>query len=128
MASVETAFSPLNVKSGLTRNTSAQNDSASNSKNVDENIKEGVALIIEREVDGIFFFFEYGHYASKFPKRQNKYKRRFWSRRPRNCLYVNEEEEEDESDQSRSEDELGFVAIKEDDLDRQIREESALIS
>ena len=43
-------------------------------------------------------------------------------------MYVNEEEEEDEFDQSRSEDELGFVAIKEDDLDREIREESALIS
>ena len=43
-------------------------------------------------------------------------------------MYANEEEEEEESDQIRSEDELGFVAIKEDDLDREIREESALIS
>ena len=43
-------------------------------------------------------------------------------------MYANEEEEEEESDQSRSEGELGFVAIKEDDLDREIREESALIS
>ena len=84
-------------------------------------------MLIEREVDGkkIFKFWtcnEYGHYASKCPKREKKYKKRFRSRRPRNCLYVNEEEEEDESNQSRSEDELGIVAIKEDDLDREIRE------
>ena len=43
-------------------------------------------------------------------------------------MYANEEEEEEESDQSKSEIELGFVTIKEDDLDRKIREESALIS
>ena len=72
--------------------------------------------------------YEYGHYASKFSKRENKYKGRFRSRRPRNYLYVNEEEEEDKFYQSGSEDEFGFVAIKEDDLDKEIREESALIS
>ena len=89
-------------------------------------------MLIEREVDGKKIFKcctcnEYGHYASKCPKREKKYKGRFRSRRPRSYLYANEEEEE-ESNQSRSEDELGFVAIKEDDLDREIREESALIS
>ena len=68
---------------------------------------------------------EYGHYASKCPKREN-FKGRFRSRRSKQCLYANEEE--DESNQRRSEDELGFVAIKEDDLDREIREERALIS
>ena len=68
---------------------------------------------------------EYGHYASKCPKRQRKYKGRFKPRRPRNCLYANEEEE---YDQNKSEDELGFVAIKADDFDREIREESMLIS
>ena len=80
-------------------------------------------MLIEREVDGkkTFKFWtcsEYGHYASKFPKREKKYKGRFRSRRPRNCMYANEEEEEEESDQSRSEDELGFVAIKEDDREK----------
>ena len=30
----------------------------------------------------------------------------------RNCLYANEDEESDEKDQSESDDELGFVAIK----------------
>ena len=65
----------------------------------------------------------------KYPKRERKFKGRFKPRRPINCLYTNEEEEEEEeSNQSRSEDELGFVAIKEDDLDREIREESVLIS
>ena len=64
---------------------------------------------------------KYGHYASKCPKRERKYKGKFKSRRPRNCLYVNEEEDEEEYDQRRSEYELGFVAIKEDDLDREIR-------
>ena len=69
---------------------------------------------------------EYGHYTSKCPKRERK--GRFKFRRPRNCLYVNEEEDEEESNQSKSEDELEFVAIKEDYLDREIKEESALIS
>ena len=62
-----------------------------------------------------------------FLKREKKLKGRFRSRRSRECLYANEEEEE-ESDQNTSEDELGFLAIKEDDLDREIREESVLIS
>ena len=51
LALVEIAFIALNVKSGLTRNTSVQNDSASSSKIVDEKIK-GVSLLIEREVHG----------------------------------------------------------------------------
>ena len=88
---------------------------------------------MEREKDGKNIFKcwtcnEYGHYASKYPKRERKFKGRFKSRRPRNCLYANEEEDEEEYEQSRREDELGFVAIKEDDLDREIREESVLIS
>ena len=74
LASIEIAFSALNIKSGLTRNTGVQNDFSSSNKIVDEKIKEGVALLIEREVDGkkIFKFWtcnEYGHYASKFSKR-----------------------------------------------------------
>ena len=49
---------------------------------------------------------EYGHYASKCPKREEKFKGRFRSSIPRNCLHANEEEEEEESDQRKSEDEL----------------------
>ena len=53
-------------------------------------------------------------------------KGRFKSRRSRNFLYANEEEEE-ESDQNMIEDELWFIVIKEDDLEREIREEIVLI-
>lgn len=67
------------------------------------------------------------HYASKCPKKEIKFKGRYKSRRLRNNLYANEEEDKEESNQRKSEDELGFVAIKEDDLDREIREESVLI-
>ena len=67
---------------------------------------------------------EYGHYVSKCPKREKKYREKFRSRRSRDCLYANEDEE---SDQSRSDDELRFVAIKEDDLDGEFREERALV-
>ena len=62
--------------------------------------------------------------------KKKKYKRKFNPRRDRdrNCFYTNEDEKYDEKCQSESYDELGFVAIKEDDLDREIREERALIS
>ena len=61
--------------------------------------------------------------------KKKEVKGRFKPRRPRNSLYANEkEEEEEESNQRKSEDELGFVAIKEDSLDKEIREESTLIS
>ena len=66
--------------------------------------------------------------ASKFPKIEKRYKGKFNPRRDRDCLYANEEEESGEKGQSESNDELGFVAIKEDDLDRQIREEIALVT
>ena len=96
-----------------------------------------MALLVERKEDGknilkCWTCNEYGHYASKCPKIVRKFKGRFKSGRSRNCLYANEEEqeeeEEEEFDQKMSEDELGFVAIKEDDLDKEIREESVLIS
>ena len=51
LALVEITFNALNVKFGPLRNTSAQNDFASSRKIVDEKIKEGVAFLIEREVD-----------------------------------------------------------------------------
>ena len=88
---------------------------------------------MERKKDGKNIFKcwkcnEYGHYASKCPKRERNFEGSFKSRRSRNFLYANEEEKEEESDQIKSEDELEFVVIKEDDLDKEIREESALIS
>ena len=115
LAKVEKTFSALSVKPNLARNTNAQGSIASSSKSIEEKIKEGVALLVERGKYGKNIFKcwtcnEYGHYASKFCKRERKYKGRFKSRRPRNCLYANEEEE---SNQNKSEDELGFIAINE---------------
>ena len=98
----ETMFNLLSVKHSLEKNTSAQGDISSSSKTVEEKIKEGVALLVEREKDGKNVFKcwtcnEYGHYASKCPKREKKFKGRFRSRRSRKCLYANEEEDESES-------------------------------
>ena len=113
---MKTTFSAFNIKLGLARNTKAQGISCNN-KIVEEKIQEGVALLVEREKEGKNIFKcwtcnEYGHYASKFPKRERKYKGRLKSRRPRNCIYTNEEEVSDEKGQSKSDDEIGFVAIK----------------
>ena len=43
-------------------------------------------------------------------------------------MYANIDEESNEKGQSESYDELEFLAIKEDDIDREIREEKTLIS
>ena len=93
-------FSALSDRPSLARNTSVQGDSASSRKTIDEKIKEWVALLIEREVDSkkilkCWTCNEYGHYASKCPKREKNFKGRFRSRRPRNCLNTNEEDEEE---------------------------------
>ena len=66
---------------------------------------------------------EYGHYASKCPKREKKYKRNKKSRKDRECLYANEYNDFDEQALSDSDNEIGFVAIKEE-----ILEEVALVS
>ena len=110
LTKVETTFSALNIKPGLTKNTKVQEDIASSSQSVEEKIQKGAALLVEREKDGqnIFKYWtcnEYGQYASKCPKRERKYKGRFRPRRTRNYLYANEKEEE-EFDQRKSEDEL----------------------
>ena len=60
LTTIEIAFSALNVKPSLARNTSVQNDFAINIKIVDEKIKGGVVLLIERELDGKKIF-KFGH-------------------------------------------------------------------
>ena len=62
---------------------------------------------------------EFGHFSSKCPKREKKYKGKFNPKRDRdkNCLYANE-----------NDDDLGFVAIKEYDLDREIGEERVIVT
>ena len=59
-----------------------------------------------------------GNYTSKYPKREKKYKGKCKLRRDRDrhYLYANEDEESNEKGQSGSDDELGFVSIKEVDL------------
>ena len=52
LAKVETTFSALSVKPSLAKNTRAQEDIASSNKTIEEKIKEGVTLLVEREKDG----------------------------------------------------------------------------
>ena len=52
LAKVEIAFSALSIKLGLAKNSSVQGDIANSSKTIEEKIKEGVALLVEREKDG----------------------------------------------------------------------------
>ena len=48
--------------------------------------------------------------------KEKNYREKFKPRRGRDCLYVNEEDEFDEQAVSASDDEIGFVAIKEEIL------------
>ena len=78
---------------------------------------------MRREKDGNKIFKcwtcnEFGHYASKCPKREKKYRGKFKPRRDRYCLYANEEDESNDQVVSASDDEIGFVAIKEDNIDK----------
>lgn len=90
-------------------------------------------MLIRREPDGKTNFKcwicnEFGHYVSKCPKREKKYKRNFKPRKPRDCLYANEDDESEERVHNESDDELGFVAIKEESSEIEIREEKASVS
>ena len=73
----------------MTRSTSTRGDFAgSNISDEDKKIEEGIALLVRREKDGKKIFKsqtcdEFGHYASKCPKREKKYKGKFKLRRDR---------------------------------------------
>ena len=103
LARVEIAFSYLNIWPNLTRSTSTHGDFVGSSRsNEDKKIEEGIALLVRREKNDKKIFKcwtsdEFGHYASKCPKREKKYKGKFKPRRDRdrNCLYANEDEESD---------------------------------
>ena len=122
MTRIEIAFSALNIWPILSRSTSPRGDFASSRRSDEEKkIEEGVALLIRREKDGnkkfkCWTWNEFGHYASKCPKREKKYKGKFKPRRDRDCLYVNEEDESDKQAISVNDDEIGFVAIKEESI------------
>ena len=122
----------VNHKSGLkefgnkSKNTNQGQELhyASNSRSryeEDRKIEQGIALLVRREPDGKNFFQywacnEFDHFSSKCPKREKMYKRNFQPRRPRDCLYENEDDESEERVQSESDDELGFVGIREENL------------
>ena len=113
---VEITFSALNVHPYLSRSASTSGDYASNKKSKfgeDRRIEEGIYLLVRRELDGkiiskCWTFNEFGHYASKCPKREKMYKKNFKSRRPIDCLYANEDDELDERVKSESVNKLGL--------------------
>ena len=79
LAKVDIDFSALNVQPNLKRSTSVHGDFASSRKSDEDKIEEGVALLVKIENNGKKVFkcwtcSEYGHYASKCPKRENKLK------------------------------------------------------
>ena len=136
LARVETTFSALNVWPNLSRSVSTRGEFSSSSRSKeDKKTEKGITFLERREkyVKKIFKCWtsdEYGHFASKFPKREKRFRGKFKPRRhkDRNWLYANEDREYDKNDWSESDDELGFVAIKNDNLDREIREERDLVT
>ena len=84
---------------------------------------EGVAFLVRREKGGKKIFKcwtcdEYGHYASKCPKREKIYRGNYKPIKDREYLYANEENDYDEQALSVSDDEIRFVAIKEESLEK----------
>ena len=80
LARVETTFSALNIRSNLTRSTSTRGDFFGISRSdEDKKIEEGITLLVRKEKDGKKIFKcwncnEFGHYASKYPKREKNIK------------------------------------------------------
>lgn len=101
---VEITFTALSVHPFLSRSTNTSGDDArsnwSKSKE-DRRVEEGIVILVSREPDGERIFKcwncnELGHYSSKFPKREKKYKNNFKPRRPRDCLNENGDDEFEE--------------------------------
>lgn len=104
---------------------------------------EGLALIMKREPKGnkilmCWTYKEFGHYSTKYPKKEKKFKPRkaYKSRVPKDYFYVNADGDFDfkmadffnDSDDE-NDDEIGFVAIKEESHEKEeIKEERALVS
>ena len=115
----------MNIRPSLSRSTSARGDFDSSSRfNEDRKIEE-VALMVRKEKDGKKIFKcwtcnEFDHYTSKCPKREKKYRGNFKPRRDRECLYANEEDDSDEQVVSASDNEIGFVAIKEESPEKMV--------
>ena len=91
-------FSALNLRPNLSRSATRGDFSSSSRSKEDKKIEEGIALLVRRETDGKKIFKcwtcdEYGHFTSKCPKREKKFREKFWPRRDkdRNFLYANED-------------------------------------
>ena len=120
---IETTSSALNIRPSLSRSTSARGDFASSSRSEEDKKIGGVALLLRRGKRGKKIFKswtcdKYGRDASKFPKREKKYRGNFKTRKDRDCLYANKDNDSDEQALSASDDEIGFVAIKEEILEK----------
>ena len=59
-----------------------------------------------------------GYYASKCPKKEKNYKGNHKTWKYRECLYANEDNDSNEEELSDSDDEIGFVSIKEESLEK----------
>ena len=119
LTKIEKDFSALNIPPILSRSTISREDFSRRSRSKEDKKIEGVALLVRWEKGGKKIFKcwtcdKYGHYASKCFKRERKYKGNYKSRKDRECLYANEQDDYDEQAVSASDDEIGFVAIKEE--------------
>ena len=82
---IETTFSALSMRPSLSKSVSTSGNYASSNRgksNKDMKIDEGIALLVKRELEGEKNFKcwtckEYGHFASKCPKRVKKFRRNF---------------------------------------------------
>ena len=132
---METIFSALSVCPTFSRSISMSGDYAGSSRSrneEDKKIEEGIALLVKREPDGKKIFKcwtcqEYGHFASKCPKRVKKYRNNFKPRRSKECSYANDEDLEDSIERTLSEsdndnfDDIGFVGF-DDNFESDIKE------
>ena len=120
---IKKAFSALNIRPNLSKRTSARGDFASSRISKEDRKIEGVALLVKIGKGGKKIFKcctcdEYGHCASKFPKREKKYKGNHNPRKDGECLYANEDNDSNEQTLSVNDDEIRFVAIKEEIPDK----------
>ena len=93
----QTTFSALSIRPNLSRSISSRGYfSSSNISEEDRKIDDTTTLLVRREKGGKKIFRcwtcdEYGHYASKCPKREKKYKGNHKPRKDRYFLYANED-------------------------------------
>lgn len=103
-------------------------------------IDEALALLAKREPKGrkaivCWTCKELGHFSSQCPKREKKTKPRkpYKSKITKDCFFVDKDDEFDfkminflESDDEN--DEIGFVAIKEENPEKEVKEEKVVVS